>query len=236
MIQFFHVVLDCYQKAGLPLREWISNSPLFNKLIKEKNLGPKEESDSVKVLGLNWCISKDELSLKVPSIRLDVVTKRSALSNCAKLFDPMGFVNPITIQSRIFLQKLWRAGYGWDDPISEGLSMEFSKIIELLMSVTTIALPRRVVYGRSVQLHLFSDASNDAFGCCAYMVYEGFSNLVMSKCRVAPVRKFTIPKMELSAVLMSARLARYLALAYDKELSITKITFLDGFYHCSFMG
>ena len=112
LIQFFHVALDCYQKAGLPLREWISNSPLFNKLIKEKNLGPKEEPDSVKVLGLNWCISKDELSLKVPSIRLDVVTKRSALSNCAKLFDPMGFVNPITIQSRIFLQTFWRADYG----------------------------------------------------------------------------------------------------------------------------
>ena len=53
----------------------------------------------------------------------------------------------------------------------------------------------------------------------------GLSNLIMSKCRVAPVKKFTIPKMELSAVLMSARLARYLVCAYDKELSVTKITF-----------
>lgn len=60
------------------------------------------------------------------------------------------------------------------------------------------------------ELHAFCDASNDAYGCVFYMkVIDNAGdvkvNLVMSRTRVAPIRRMTTPRMELCGAHLLAK-------------------------------
>lgn len=63
----------------------------------------------------------------------------------------------------------------------------------------------------NLQLHVFSDASTKAMCVVAYWRWINNNNInvafVASKCRVAPVKPTTVPRLELQAALLAARLA-----------------------------
>ena len=69
-------------------------------------------------------------------------------------------------------------------------------------------------------LVIFSDASEEAFGACAYARWRtsyGFeSRLLMAKSRLAPMKRITIPRLELNAALMAARMHSFII----KEMSL----------------
>ena len=65
-----------------------------------------------------------------------------------------------------------------------------------------------------VSLHLFSDVSNKAYGCVAYVI-SGDSNLIAAKARVASLKNLSVPRLELTAALLSARLAKFVHDTYD---------------------
>lgn len=67
---------------------------------------------------------------------------------------------------------------------------------------------------QSVELHAFGDASEKGYGACIYLkvVEEDgsvTSSLVMAKAKLAPVKKITLPRLELLGALLSARLLTY---------------------------
>ena len=81
---------------------------------------------------------------------------------------------------------------------------------------TEIRIPRCYTLGigkiRNVELHIFCDASEQAFAAAGYLRLEGESGrrtvLVMAKSKVDPVKQLTIPKLELQAAVMGSRLAQ----------------------------
>lgn len=60
------------------------------------------------------------------------------------------------------------------------------------------------------QLYVFTDASQLAYGACAYFVTRTESTLVMARNRVAPLKSITLPKLELMGAVIGAKLANYL--------------------------
>lgn len=61
-------------------------------------------------------------------------------------------------------------------------------------------------------MHVFGDASENAFGVVAYLRFEledgiVHCSLVMSKVRVAPIKQLSIPRLELQAAVMAVRVA-----------------------------
>ena len=62
-------------------------------------------------------------------------------------------------------------------------------------------------------LCVFSDASQEAFGACAFIRQKTKQNtsevkLVAAKSRVAPLKKLTVPRLELQAAVLASRLAK----------------------------
>ena len=88
------------------------------------------------------------------------------------------------------------------------------------MKCTDVRFPRQVTTSNRVSLHLFSDASSVAYGVAAYVVSDDMSTLIMAKAKVAPIKTVTIPKLELTAVLLAARFVTYIKEAQLGKLEI----------------
>ena len=61
-----------------------------------------------------------------------------------------------------------------------------------------------------------------AYGCVAYIVSQGYSSIVAAKARVAPIKNLSVPRLELTAALLSARLAKFIQNTYHL-LNFSKI-------------
>ena len=83
-----------------------------------------------------------------------------------------------------------------------------------------------------MQLHVFSDASLEAMCIVAYFRAETENGIevsfVLEKCRIAPIKHLSIPRLELQAALYSVRLRRLII--QEHNFSIKSLT--DGFRYC----
>ena len=139
----------------------------------------------------------------------------------SSLFDPLGWLSPLSIRGRILLQTLWKLKVGWDQVLPEQLIKDMSEILNEFLRVSEFSFPRQIALNY-VELHVFVDALSRAYGAVAYVVdpNTNSSHLLISKARVAPCQegKLTIPKLELTAALVGCRLIDQL----NKLFSICK--------------
>ncbi|UYV76477.1 hypothetical protein LAZ67_14000520 [Cordylochernes scorpioides] len=203
IVHFKEKASEIMNRAGMELRQW-ETAETFN---------PREGKDA-KVLGLLWNRKTDTLNCMInPEILPSLITRRVILSLVQKLFDPLGFYSPVMITPKILLQKTWKSAGGWDNPLEEDISQEFKDWYEQLSHLKDSRIPRYICVGwaESLELHVFCDASKEAFATVAYMrsqMKEGVKlSFIWSKARVAPLGKISIPRLELMACLIGARLA-----------------------------
>ena len=62
-------------------------------------------------------------------------------------------------------------------------------------------------------LYIFSDASNEAFGSCAYARWQKSNGeydvrFIAAKSRVAPLKRLTVPRLELQEAVLASRLCK----------------------------
>lgn len=214
-------VHELLQSAGFKLRKYNSNSDKFlNHLqLKENKAESFTElfinlSESGAVLGITWNPKIDCFSLKInlpeEAMSRDV-TKRVMLSEIARTFDPLGLISPVSILGKILIQRLWIEGLHWDDPIPDPLRTEYVCYRNNLRSLHSFKVNRFInLKNSSTQIVGFSDASAKAMAAVIYArwleggVYK--SNIVCSKTKVAPLKGLTIPKLELEAAVLLAKM------------------------------
>jgi hypothetical protein len=142
------------------------------------------------------------------------ISKRVISSLIAALFDPLGLISPVTVVHKIFLQQLWIHKLDWDEQLPSALRKPWMDIYEPLSQVNEITIDRLVLtrgQPTEIQLHGFCDSSERAYGACLYLrsvnqYGEVTIKLLCSKSRVAPVKKITLPRLELCGALLLARL------------------------------
>lgn len=167
-----------------------------------------------RTLGQCWDFRRDCFVLKITGKNLSGSCKRDLLRTVASIFDPLGFLAPVLITAKILLQDVWRTKADWDDKLDPKLLDRWRHWCGSLSSLENLAIPPCYTPGMDVEpvreLHIFSDASELAFGSCAYLVSrlpdEVIITLVIAKSRVAPVKFLTIPKLELNAAVLSVRI------------------------------
>ena len=106
---------------------------------------------------------------------------------------------------KILLQRLWEQKVEWDDPVPDVIQDTWVRWISELTSLSTKDIPRcyfpKTATIVSVQLHGFSDASEKAYCGVVYLrIIDSLGNvhvsLVMSKTRVAPMKRLFIPRLD----------------------------------------
>ena len=217
MIQFYHMSKAIMEQAGFPLREWSSTSASLNELAESNEDYTKDGSVS-KVLGLKWNTREDRLILKHVDYQGDVTTKRELVSEAAKLYDVLGLWLPVTIRSRLLIQDVWKLDVGWDENLPLDILNQWTALAADLTKLPSIEIPRNISVGNYVQLDVFVDASMAAYGAVAYITSGGSSSLILARARVAPIKKLTLPQLELMAATLGSRLVPYVVSAFSEEI------------------
>ncbi|UYV81161.1 hypothetical protein LAZ67_20000199, partial [Cordylochernes scorpioides] len=194
--------------ACFNLRDWVSNVTdfsLMNQLNKEVN-----------ILGITWNTDRDTLTIGLEDFELiGPTTKRKVLSIASKIFDPLGVACPVTLIPKLILQETWIQKLTWDEVLPGCLVQRFWKWFSKLKHLPNIEIPRWLCfkdsYVEKTTLHIFCDASQFAYATCIFLRIEKEDRvdiqLIQARTRVAPLKKLTIPRLELLACLIGARLA-----------------------------
>ena len=90
----------------------------------------------------------------------------------AGVFDPLGQASPFTLRAKILLQDMWTKGLNWDKPIDRELSILARDWLSESENLQEINVPRCLQESKlekSISVHTFVDASNEAYGAMSYL-------------------------------------------------------------------
>ena len=119
--------------ADMPAREWLSNSERVLEKIPEEDRAAEVDLDkgnlpSLKTLGVLWLAREDVFTYRVnPPDEKFQLTERNFLRKIAMLFDPLGFLVPYVIRTKILLQQMWISGLDWNDPLDQSQARQAKK-------------------------------------------------------------------------------------------------------------
>ena len=139
------------------------------------------------------------------------ITKHTVISDIARIFDVLGWFSPAVIKVKILLQRFWEQKIDWDDPAPSNIRDVWQQWRSELPSLLNKPIPQcyypKEAYLVSKQLHGFSDASEDTYAAVVYLrMVDTHGNvhisLVMSKTKVSPMKRQTIPRLELCGALL----------------------------------
>jgi Pao retrotransposon peptidase len=85
----------------------------------------------------------------------------------------MGLISPVILVPKILLQEIWSLGVDWDTNLSGKLKTQWDDWCASLSHLPKVKIPRYYFMdqaeARQLELHLFSDASEKAYGTVAYV-------------------------------------------------------------------
>ncbi|XP_055543288.1 uncharacterized protein LOC129728847 [Wyeomyia smithii] len=133
----------------------------------------------------------------------------------------------------MLFQEIWRSGVSWDDEINQQCFEKWQTWLKLLPEIENLKIPRcyrlRTSAGQEteIQLHTFVDAGENGMAAAVYLRYAEKGkvecSLVGVRTRVAPLKYLTIPRLELQAAVIGARLAHLIS--EGLTISITKYVY-----------
>ncbi|GFW57562.1 uncharacterized protein TNCV_544711 [Trichonephila clavipes] len=218
------VVFNCSSLTdnGISLNDIQYNGGVIHKRTYMRKCSGSELTQT-KTLGVSWKPNLDCFLIKVKVCLDSSYTKRDVLSTIAKIFDPVGLMALVISKAKIFLQHLWRSKLEWNDLLPAEEYREWQQFLESLENINNIEIPRRIVaFPEVIEIHGFADASERCYGAAVYcksknLKSETLVRLITSKSRVAPIKSLTIPRLELCAAVILAKLVKRVVAALQLE-------------------
>ena len=244
---------NLFSEADFLLRKWNSSNPAILQAIPPElrdtqtslTISNSEEAYT-KTLGVEWHSVLDHFRLSVANHSpIGDLTKRALVSDIARIYDVLGWYAPTIIKVKILLQRVWESKIDWDDTVPQSIADEWLLWRSQLKSLARKHIPRcyfpKDVHVVSTQLHGFSDASESAYAGVVYLRMvdrdgDVHVSLVASKTKVAPLKRLTIPRLELCGAQLLTKLLEHVRLTLEIPLeevyawtdSTIVLNWLDG--------
>ena len=227
-LNLYNAVKPKLASAGFNLRDWTSNDEKFIKAVSDSL---PIDSKPISVLGLDWNRASDSLAVRVNwTPDSELMSKRNVLKFVSSIYDPLMLTAPATLPIKILIQECWKEKITWDELLPPSKQARWLKLYNETKKAISTSFPRRYWNFNGdgkIYLHVFCDASKQAYACCTYLTYSDelngqfASSLILAKCRLTPPRGLTIPKLELLGVFIGKRIAKYVLL--NLKLTIDKL-------------
>lgn len=225
-------------ESNLRLHKFVSSSQVVLKafptedcaaIVKDVNFCG-EFAPTQRSLGLLWDITNDMFTFSMAN-DIKPFTRCGVLSTVNSVFDPLGFLVPVTIQGRALLWELTAELSDWDTPLPEDKLSKWQAWEDSLQDLRHLHVPHTYTAASlakavHVELCVFSDASTKAIGAVAYLKAvqedgETHVGFVMGKAKLAPQSEPTIPRLELCAAVLAVEMADLICDELDLRLDST---------------
>lgn len=216
---------DILAEGKFELRGWEHTPTSSEQLVAKQKIVP--------VLGLNWKLNEDSLTIDLKSFSIEetVVTKRKILSAVHRIFDPIGFTCPVTLLPKLLIQECWKNKVAWDTEVPVSIKKKYEKWKNELINLQKLEIPRCLFTDSEqkadLSLHVFCDASKLAYATCVFLRCQNDRSttcqLIQARCRVVPLKQISIPRLELLACSIGARLVN--TVKSDMNLESVPTTF-----------
>ena len=207
---------DILATASFEIKGWHSNS-------HEVDEYPSEMTATV--LGHHWDKLSDMLKPKLPIVTIsESTTKRIILSSISRLWDQLGIFSPISLKLRLLMQSLWALKLSWDEQADNETKSTFLSLSNELKALQEFQISRSlrpVEILKEAELHGFCDGDELAYGAVIWLRWQipdgVFLRFVAAKSFVAPVKRKSIPRLELLGALVLASLVSTSVEDLDEE-------------------
>ncbi|XP_064079435.1 uncharacterized protein LOC135196518 [Macrobrachium nipponense] len=203
---------------GFRLTKFVSNCKLVLKSILQEDRSKDlqtcdldyDELHAERALGLQWNIENDYFTFSA-SLDPKPLTREGILSTVCSLYNPLGFVVPFLLPTKRILREVCQdSSLGWDDVIPKKYYKPWRRWLDDLPILGNLKIPRCVK-----PKEFGTDASNEGYGAAAYIRLSDSRGristaLLMGNSRVCPVKATTIPRLELTAAVVSINLAQHI--------------------------
>ena len=222
--------------SSFQLTKFVSTSEKFLAKIPNDRKRPDLADNVVRgktmsALGLPWHLEDDTLSIEYQAGPEETVeTKRQLLSVIASHFNPLGLVGFALVRGKIILQSAFRLGCSWDQTLPDHLLRDVRHWLSDLKRIESLRIPRPLCppgFGSVAyrELHTFADSSTLCMAAMSYLRSIDASGnitvqLVASRNRLAPIKGLTVPRLELSAALLAARLGNAVKAEMNSDVLI----------------
>ena len=238
--------VDCVlSDRGFNLTSYATNSEVVaESLVRErlsnhdKFLSSDKSGESFeRTLGLRWDVKNDELGFDA-NFAEQPDTRRGVLSFIASIYDPLFLVTPALIPAKRIFQALCSMKLSWDDPLPEDILRTWNNWKHQIPHLTDFSIPRcyRLECSANVdnvQLHIFVDGSETAYGAVSYIRLtnsdeDSSTSLLMSKSRLTPMNRAslkTVPRIELAAAKIGVELFEKIKLTFARCVNLSSVFF-----------
>ncbi|GBO13668.1 hypothetical protein AVEN_149097-1 [Araneus ventricosus] len=139
---------DALRSCGMTLHKWSSNSPeLLNSLLSTdvEHSFSVDTDLFVKTLGISWKPFQDRFVFKVSISIKPSYTKREVLSVIARLYDPLGFLDPVLTRAKVLMQRLWQQRLDWDDVLPNPIADEWKEFVTTMKCIGKVKIIRVIL-------------------------------------------------------------------------------------------
>ena len=150
----------------------------------------------------------------------EILTKRIIWRVVLGQFDLLGLASVFLIRLKLLMRDLSGEDgkkYGWDSAVSGSVRDRFVNLLEMLKDIQDLRFPRCIKPAgykkdNKPDLLCFGDGSKQAFCTLAYIRWQMEDGeykcfLLSGKTRVAPLKKISVPRIELMGAVGAVRLA-----------------------------
>ena len=186
-----------------------------------------------KLLGISYNSCHDEFTFCFSDLMNQLqkypASRRSLLRVTASVFDPLGLLSPFVIRLKILFQVLCCRGVEWDSPLEGKHLKQWNSLTAEFNILNQVRVPRCYFCKESKpvirEIHGYSDASEQAYAAVLYLRTIGcdgtvITRLIASKTRVAPVKRQSIPRLELLGALILTRLVNTVVKCCPQRLKV----------------